>query len=115
MNDNLKVSVCMITYGHENYIRQAIEGILMQDCNFEIELIISNDCSPDKTDVIIQGILKDHPRRSWIKYFNQNKNLGIMPNLFFALKQCSGKYVAMCEGDDFWITKDKLQKQVNIL
>ena len=115
MNDNLKVSVCMITYGHENYIRQAIEGILMQECNFERELIISNDCSPHKPDLIIQGILKDHPRRSWIKYFNQNKNLGIMPNLFFALKQCSGKYVAMCEGDDFWITKDKLQKQVNIL
>ncbi|MFH6994855.1 glycosyltransferase [Flavobacterium sp. FlaQc-48] len=115
MNRNLKVSVCMITYGHENYIREAIEGILMQECDFDVELIISNDCSPDKTDLIIQDILENHPRKSWVKYYNQDENLGIMPNLFFALEKCSGKYIAMCEGDDYWITKDKLQKQVDIL
>ncbi|MBA0884754.1 glycosyltransferase [Flavobacterium undicola] len=115
MSQYPKVSVCMITYGHENYIRQAIEGVLMQDCNFEVELILSNDCSLDQTDYIIQDILSNHPRSGWIKYFKQNKNLGIMPNFFFALEQCSGKYVAMCEGDDFWITKDKLRKQVEIL
>lgn len=105
----------MITYGHDKYIRQAIEGILMQQCDFEVELIISNDCSPDKTDAIVQDVLKDHPRKSWIKYFNQSKNLGIMPNLFFALEQCTGSYIAMCEGDDYWVTKDKLQKQIKIL
>ncbi len=115
MDPFLKVSVCMITYGHEKYIRQAIEGVLMQECNFEIELIISNDCSPDKTDEVVQDILKNHSRKSWIKYFNHETNLGIMPNLFFSLEQCSGKYVAMCEGDDYWITVDKLQKQVDIL
>lgn len=115
MNQNLKISVCMITYGHEKYIRQAIEGILMQECNFEVELIISNDCSPDKTNILVQDILKNHPRKSWVKYFEHETNLGIMPNLFFSLDQCSGKYVAMCEGDDYWITKDKLQKQVDIL
>ncbi|WP_208610269.1 glycosyltransferase family 2 protein [Flavobacterium phragmitis] len=105
----------MITYGHEKYIRQAIEGVLMQECNFEVELIISNDCSPDKTDEIIQDILKNHPRKSWIKYFSHETNLGIMPNLFFSLKHCSGKYIAMCEGDDYWITVDKLKKQIDIL
>lgn len=115
MNRNLKVSVCMITYGHEKFILQAIEGVLMQECDFEVELIIANDCSPDKTDLVVQNVLKNHPRRSWVKYFNYAQNKGIMSNLFFALEQCSGTYVAMCEGDDYWITKDKLQKQVDIL
>ncbi|QKJ64805.1 glycosyltransferase [Flavobacterium sp. M31R6] len=115
MKENLKVSVCMITYGHEKYIREAIEGILMQECDFEVELILANDCSPDSTDKVIQNILENHPKRSWIKYFNHKENLGMMPNFIFALGQCSGNYVAMCEGDDYWITKDKLQKQVDIL
>jgi glycosyltransferase involved in cell wall biosynthesis len=115
MKQNLKVSVCMITYGHEKYIRDAIEGVLMQECDFEVELILANDCSPDQTDDVIQEILLNHPRGSWIKYFNHEKNLGIMPNFIFALRQCSGDYVAMCEGDDYWITKDKLQKQIDIL
>lgn len=109
------VSVCMITYGHENYIRQAIEGVLMQECNFEVELILANDCSPDRTDYIIQSILETHPKASSIKYIKHDKNLGIMQNFTSALKLCSGIYVAMCEGDDYWITKNKLQKQIDIL
>jgi glycosyltransferase involved in cell wall biosynthesis len=115
MPQDLKVSVCMITYGHEKYIREAIAGVLMQECDFEVELILANDCSPDSTDKVIQNILENHPRRLWIKYFNNVENLGMMPNFIFALEQCSGTYVAMCEGDDYWITTDKLQKQVDIL
>lgn len=115
MNKNQLVSVCMITYGHEDYISQAINGVLMQECDFEIELIIANDCSPDKTDSIITEILENHPKSSCIKYKRQEKNIGMMPNFLYAIAQCSGKYVAMCEGDDYWITKDKLQQQVSIL
>ncbi len=115
MTHNLKISVCMITYGHEKFIREAIEGVLMQECNYEIELIIANDCSPDQTHEVVQDILQNHPRKSWIKYFKQESNLGIMPNLLFAVKKCSGAYIAMCEGDDYWITTDKLQKQIDIL
>jgi glycosyltransferase involved in cell wall biosynthesis len=115
MPQKFKVSVCMITYGHEKYIREAIEGVLMQECNFEVELILANDCSPDLTDEIIQDIIQNHPRGSWIKYFKHEKNLGMMPNFIFALEQCCGTYVAMCEGDDYWISVDKLQKQVEIL
>ncbi|WP_072944303.1 glycosyltransferase family 2 protein [Flavobacterium granuli] len=110
-----KVSVCMITYNHEKFIAEAINGVLMQECDFEIELIIANDCSPDQTDEVIQNILENHPRASWIKYIKQEKNIGIMPNFIFSLNQCKGDFVAMCEGDDYWITKDKLQKQVDIL
>lgn len=111
----IKVSVCMITYGHENYIREAINGVLMQETDFKIELVIANDCSPDKTDAIIKNIIKEHPKGSCINYINHKKNLGIMPNLLFAIEQCKGKYIAMCEGDDYWVDKDKLQKQFLIL
>ena len=109
------VSVCMITYYHEHYIREAINGILMQDTNFEYELIVSNDASPDNTDKVVNDIINNHPKGKLVKYHSHIKNLGIMSNLLFALNQCKGKYIAMCEGDDYWITKDKLQKQVDIL
>lgn len=105
----------MITYGHENYIRQAIEGVLMQECNFELELILANDCSPDGTDHLIKKIIKDHPRASIINYIKHEKNLGMMPNFIFALQQCKGKYIALCEGDDYWTDSLKLQKQVDFL
>lgn len=115
MQQNLNVSVCMITYGHEKYIREAIEGVLMQECDFEVELILANDCSPDQTDAAIQDILSNHPRASWIKYINHEKNLGMIPNFIFALQQCKGEFIALCEGDDYWIDPLKLQKQVDFL
>lgn len=109
------VSVVMITYAHENFIEQAINSILMQVCDFEVELIIANDCSPDNTDVFIREIINNHPNSSWIKYINHEKNMGMMPNFIWALQQCNGKYIAMCEGDDYWTDPYKLQKQVDFL
>jgi len=109
------VSVCMITYGHEKYIREAIEGVLMQECDFEVELIVTNDCSPDQTDNVIRDIIKNHPKGFWIKYIRHESNIGMMPNFIFALKECKGKYVALCEGDDYWTDPLKLQKQVDFL
>jgi glycosyltransferase involved in cell wall biosynthesis len=113
--NNPKVSVCMITYGHEKFIREAIEGVLMQECDFQVELVIANDCSPDKSDAIIQDVLKNHPRASWISYIKHEKNIGMMPNFIFAMKQCEGEYIALCEGDDYWTDPLKLQKQVDFL
>jgi glycosyltransferase involved in cell wall biosynthesis len=115
MTKNPKLSVCMITYGHEKYIREAIEGVFIQQGNFEIELIISNDCSPDGTDKVIQDILDKNTNKINVKYFKQEKNLGMMPNFIFALQQCSGQYIALCEGDDYWTDPLKLQKQVDFL
>ncbi|MDO9551118.1 glycosyltransferase [Rhodonellum sp.] len=109
------VSVAMITYGHEAYIKQAIEGVLMQQCDFELELIIANDCSPDNTDSVVQDILDNHPRGKWIKYTKHESNKGMMPNFVWSLGQCKGKYIAFCEGDDYWIDSLKLQKQVDFL
>ena len=115
MENSIVVSICMITYGHEKFIEQAINGVLMQETNFEIELIISNDCSPDATDSVIQSILKTHPRASVIKYINHKENIGMTPNFVSAIKQCNGKYIAFCEGDDYWTDPLKLQKQVDFL
>lgn len=105
----------MITYNHEKFIEEAINGVLMQECNFAVELIIANDCSTDQTDAVIQKIIQHHPKSSWIKYYKHYKNLGMMPNFIFAMQQCKGKYIALCEGDDYWTDPLKLQKQVDFL
>ncbi|WP_445730829.1 glycosyltransferase family 2 protein [Mariniflexile sp.] len=109
------VSVVMITYGHEKFIEEAVNSVLMQECDFHIELILANDASPDKTDSVIQHILKSHPRASSIHYFKHVHNIGMMPNFIFALQQTKSKYIALCEGDDYWTYPLKLQKQVDFL
>src|SRR5690606_10047474 len=111
----LLVSVDMITYNHEQLIIEAIESILMQVVNFDIELIVVNDNSPDNTDSIIKNLLKSHPKSSYIRYIKHKENIGMIPNFVFALNQCQGKYTAICEGDDYWIDSYKLQKQVDLL
>lgn len=109
------VSVVMITYGHENFIEQAINGVLMQQCDFDIELIIVNDCSPDKTDSVVKKIIENNPKASWFKYLKHEENIGMTHNFIYALKEAKGKYIAICEGDDYWTDPLKLQKQVNFL
>lgn len=115
MSEKIKVSVCMITYGHEKFIEEAINGVLMQEIDFEIELIVSNDASPDNTHEVVMSIIENHPRGSWIKYIKQESNLGMMPNSVFILKACKGEFIAICEGDDYWIDPLKLKRQVDFL
>lgn len=115
MEQNIKVSVLMITYGHEDFIARAIEGVLMQECPFNIELIIANDKSPDNTDKIVNNIIKTHPRGSRINYFFHKENLGIVENFQFCFNKARGEYIAICEGDDYWGDKKKLHKQVEFL
>ena len=115
MNQLPLVSICMITYGHEKFIEEAINGVLMQECDFEYELIIANDSSPDNSDDVINTIIKNHQKGKLITYFKQEKNIGMMPNFISALEQCKGNYIAVCEGDDHWTDPLKLQKQVDFL
>ena len=105
----------MLTYKHEKFIKQAIEGVLMQETDFEFELIIADDCSPDNTNKIVNDIIKNHSKGFKIKYFRHKKNLGVQDNGIFGLNKCKGKYIALCEGDDYWIDPLKLQKQVDFL
>tara|TARA_B110000971_G_C20033692_1_gene512954 strand:- start:97 stop:1068 length:972 start_codon:yes stop_codon:yes gene_type:complete len=110
-----KVSVVMITYGHEKYIEQAINGVLMQKCSFCIELIIANDCSLDNTDDIVNRIIEFHPNADRIRYIKHEKNIGVSRNFFFAIKESRAEYITLCEGDDYWIDPLKIQKQVEFL
>jgi glycosyltransferase involved in cell wall biosynthesis len=114
-NPGILVSVDMITYKHEQYIAQAIEGVLMQQTNFNYELVIANDCSPDNTDAIVKHYINHHPKGHLIKYFRHEMNLGMQKNGLFAVQQCYGKYIALCEGDDYWTDPLKLQKQVDFM
>ena len=109
------VSVSMITYKHEEFIKQAIEGVLMQETTFEFDLIIADDCSPDDTEKIVRDIIATHPKGHLIKYFRHKQNLGMQANGLFATKQCKDKYIAICEGDDYWTDPLKLQKQVDFM
>lgn len=116
MNQPL-VSVVMITYNHEKYIEEAINGVLMQNYGGKIELILANDNSPDNTDALIQKKIAENSttQNIEIKYTKHNPNKGMMPNFFWALEQVQGKYIALCEGDDYWTDPLKLQKQVDFL
>ncbi len=108
-----KLSICCITYNHENYISETLDGFLEQKTNFDIEIIVCDDASTDNTGNIIQGYIERNPNS--LKYFRHAKNIGVLPNLIYALKACTGKYIALCEGDDYWCDKNKLQTQVDFL
>ena len=109
------VSVIMITYGHEKYIEEAIRGVFLQKTNFPLELIISNDKSPDSTDEIIKNIIKSAPENISVNYIQHLENIGMLPNFISTLKMAEGKYIAVCEGDDYWTDENKLQKQIDFL
>lgn len=105
----------MITFNHEKYIAEAIEGVLMQETNFDIELIISDDASTDNTESVVNDFIVNHPRGNCIRYFRHPKNLGMIPNFVWSLQQCKGEMIALCEGDDYWTDSNKLQEQFEIL
>lgn len=110
--DEIVVSVCMITYNHEAYIRRAIDSVLMQKTGFNYELIIGEDCSADSTRAICEEYANIHKH---IRLLPSFVNLGIMRNSIRSLQACRGKYIALCEGDDYWTDPLKLQKQVDFL
>lgn len=112
---NTMVSVCMVTYKHEAFIRDAIEGVLNQKVNFKVNLLIGDDNSPDNTSEIINDIICNHPNGHWVTYIKREKNIGMMPNFIDLLNLCKGKYIALCDGDDYWTDPFKLQKQVDLL
>ncbi|HOL99061.1 MAG TPA: glycosyltransferase [Bacteroidales bacterium] len=114
MNDPL-ISICCITYNHEKFIAEAIEGFFMQKTNFNYEIIISDDYSTDNTLNIINKYISDPKNNGKIKCFHHPQNIGMIPNFIFALQHCTGKYIALCEGDDFWTDPFKLKKQVDFL
>lgn len=107
------VSICMTTYNHKKFIRHALESVLMQKCNFDYEILIGDDCSQDSTVVILKEYEKAYPDK--IRLIIREKNIGMVANSFDIRSRAKGKYIAMLEGDDYWIDSYKLQKQVEFL
>lgn len=110
---NSLVSMPIITYNHENFIRQALDGILMQETNFPYEIIIGEDCSTDNTRKIAAEYANCYPEK--IQLITSESNVGIIQNSVRTVEACQGKYFAFCEGDDYWIDPLKLQKQVDFM
>lgn len=113
---DLLVSIFCQTYNHEPYIRQCIEGFLMQKTEFSFEVLVHDDASTDQTADIIREYEIKYP--GIIKPIYQTENQfskGISISITFQYPRAKGKYIAFCEGDDYWIDPLKLQKQVDIL
>jgi glycosyltransferase involved in cell wall biosynthesis len=110
---DVKVSVAMITYNHEAFIAQAINSVLMQQVNFNYELVIGEDCSTDNTRSIVTDFRDRHPDK--IRLVVSNVNVGANKNEARTLQACRGQYIAFLEGDDYWTDPAKLQKQVDFL
>lgn len=109
----MKLSVAIITYNHEKYIRDALDGILMQETSFDFNIIIGEDASTDSTKDVILEYINKYPSKMLCKF--HDINIGMMPNFMQTLQSCNGEYIAICEGDDYWTDKNKLQKQVDFL
>lgn len=113
MMSNPKVTVVSISYNQEKYIGEMLRSIVAQETNFEFELLIADDNSTDGTPNIIRDFAKKYPHI--VKPILRKKNVGAWNNITDVLKRAEGDYVALCEGDDYWIDSLKLQKQVDFL
>jgi glycosyltransferase involved in cell wall biosynthesis len=115
------VSVCLITYNHEKFIRRAIESVLRQRVNFKFEIVIGEDDSSDRTRDICQAIAEEYPDLINLRLRNREdvicrfgKPTGAH-NFIKTLEDCNGKYIALLEGDDYWTSIHKLQSQFDLM
>lgn len=112
-DEGILVSVIIISYNQELFIGQAVSSVLMQNTNFRYEILIGDDASIDRTPEILKELQKKHP--DIIRLFLRKRNLGATRNAYELLMNARGAYIAVCEGDDYWISKNKLQIQVDFL
>lgn len=115
MGTNVKVSIDCITYNHEPYIADAIESFLMQKTDFEFEILIHDDASTDATAEIIRSYEKKHPELIKPIYQTENQYSKGATLGRFNEERAKGKYLAVCEGDDYWTDPYKLQKQIDYM
>lgn len=109
----MKVSVFMVTYNHERFIAQAVESVLRQEVDFDYEVVIGEDCSTDRTREIVLELQTEHPDK--ICVLLADKNMGGAANTIRTLRACCGEYIALLEGDDYWISSEKLRRQVEYM
>lgn len=117
MDSNLEerflVSVIIITYNQENYIEQAVKGVLMQEGDFDVELIIGEDFSTDSTRAICLRLQEEYPNK--IRLLLQKSNQGLFKNYLSSLALAKGEFIAQLAGDDYWTDPLKLAKQLDVL
>jgi len=113
MTKEIEVSILMIAYNRENYIGEALKGVLNQVTSFSYEIIIGEDCSTDNTLAICQKYKQEYPDK--INLIANEKNLGLQRNYIRCFRAAKGKYVAVCDPDDYWINNHKLQIQYDFL
>lgn len=111
-SDDVKVSVCVVTYNQEQYIEQCLQSLVDQETNFKFEIIVSDDCSKDRTPEIIREFQKKYP--NIIKPILHEKNMGALKNFVFVHQQAVGEYIAHMDGDDYALP-GKLQIQADFL
>ena len=109
----MKLNIILITYNQQNYIRQTVESILMQTTDFDFNIVVADDCSPDST----LDIIKEYVEESKIEFvfLKNEKNLGYTENYKRAFAACNAEYIAIMEGDDYWTSPLHLQKHVDFL
>jgi glycosyltransferase involved in cell wall biosynthesis len=107
------VSVLTITYNQERYLAQALDSILMQAIDADLEIVVGDDASSDGTGAILRAYRDRHPGQ--FRLLLRDRNVGLVRNFAETLLACRGRYVAILEGDDFWTSPDKLRTQVEFL
>lgn len=112
---NVDVSVIMPAYKQARYLEQAMLSVLDQEFNGVLELIVADDKSPDETEAIVRKIKETHRKGDAIVYFRNDPNLGMAQNYRKALSMATGRYLAFCEGDDYWADPGKTQKQFDFM
>ncbi len=110
------VSICVVTYNQERFIEQALEGIFAQKLpSIDFEILIADDCSTDSTKQIIDAAINKYQNAANIKKMYGSHNIGFARNFLRCISSATGKYIAICEGDDYWTDYEKLRKQIDIL
>jgi len=114
-SDKPLLSVCCIAYNHEKFIAQALDGFLMQKTSFPFEIIVNDDCSTDRTPEILKEYALKHPSLVKPVFQRENQYSKGVDVVQLVIERASGDYIAFCEGDDYWTSPDKLQRQVEAL
>lgn len=110
----IKVSILVCSYNHERFIKHTLQSIADQKTNYSYEIIVADDASTDRTQQIIREFKKKHPD-IMKKTILRTKNVGIGSNYYEALCLAEGEYLAICDGDDYWVDDEKLEKQISFL